>query len=160
MSQYWASSGSITSHDMTGVDGWLPISEQQYEDALAAMLDGKRVVVDGRLELVDPPTIVLDAEEPEDAQPLTRSDYAFAIQSHVDAIARDRDYDNGVSLASYVSSSNAVWAAEAAAYIAWRDAVWSYAYRQLDAVQSGTRAQPTVSELLEELPIINWPVTQ
>jgi len=49
------------------------------------------------------------------------------------------------------------WAAEAAAFAAWRDAVWTYAYAELAKVQAGQRAQPTVTDLIAELPAIIWP---
>lgn len=87
----------------------------------------------------------------------TQADYAAAIQAHVDAAARDRSYHDGVHLASYVASTNVVWAAEAAAFVAWRDAVWAYAYAQLAAVAAEEREQPTVAELVGELPEMEWP---
>jgi uncharacterized membrane protein YgcG len=89
--------------------------------------------------------------------PLSAQDYARAVQEHVDATARGRGYDSGVSLASYVASTITSWAAEAAAFVAWRDAVWAYAYMELAKVQNAERAQPTVAELVAELPVIAWP---
>lgn len=89
--------------------------------------------------------------------PPTQQEYANAIQAHVDATARARDYMDGVSLASYVASTNPTWAAEAAAFVSWRDIVWAYAYEQLDAVENGLREQPTVAGLVAELPAITWP---
>jgi uncharacterized membrane protein YgcG len=89
--------------------------------------------------------------------PLTEQDYARAVQEHVDATARGRGYDSGVSLASYAGSAVATWAAEAAAFVGWRDAVWVYVYAQLAAVQAEEREQPTVAELIAELPVIAWP---
>lgn len=87
----------------------------------------------------------------------TQQDYAAAIQAHVDATAQEKGYGSCVSLASYVASTNVVWAAEAAAFVAWRDAVWAYAYAQLAAVAAEERAQPTVAELVGELPEMEWP---
>lgn len=82
--------------------------------------------------------------------------FRSAIQSHVDATAASRRYDNGVSLASYVASSNPEWAAEAQAFVAWRDAVWAYAYGELDKVLAGEREQPGVEDFIAELPVIGW----
>lgn len=87
----------------------------------------------------------------------TQADYTVAIRAHVEAVARARQYDNAHSLASYVTSSVPTWAAEAQAFVAWRDQVWVYAYQQLAAVQSGARAQPTPAEFVSELPAITWP---
>lgn len=71
--------------------------------------------------------------------------------------ATARRYDGGVSLASYVASGNPAWAAEAQAFVAWRDAVWAYAYAELDKVQAGQREQPGVEAFLADLPQIEWP---
>lgn len=87
----------------------------------------------------------------------TLDDYRLAIQRHIDATARQRGYDSGVTCASYVGSTNATWAAEAAALIAGRDAFWAHAYTVLARVEAGERAQPTVAEFIAELPAIGWP---
>lgn len=84
-------------------------------------------------------------------------DFRAAIQRHVDATARARSYDSGASCASYLGSTVTTWANEAAAFVAWRDAVWVHAYLELDKVTAGQRPQPTIAELLAELPAIAWP---
>jgi len=86
------------------------------------------------------------------------ADYEDAIQAHVDAAARSKLFRDGVTLASYVSSTNLQWAAEAQAFVAWRDAVWAYAYQELARVQGGERTQPSVAEIIAELPLISWPI--
>lgn len=80
-----------------------------------------------------------------------------AIDAHIDAVARSRGYGSGVSLTSYVQSTNAAWRAEAEAFVAWRDQVWLYAHQQLAAVQTGQREPPTPDDLIVELPAIAWP---
>ena len=55
-------------------------------------------------------------------EPQTLEDYRAAIRAHVDATAQTRDYDNAVSCASYVNSTNPTWADEASAFVAWREA--------------------------------------
>ena len=94
----------------------------------------------------------VEAEPP----PPTENDYRFAIQRHVDAQAQSRRYDSGNSLASYVASTNEIWAAEAQVFVAWRDAVWLYAYAELEKVMAGEREQPSVEEFIGELPPIEW----
>lgn len=89
--------------------------------------------------------------------PPTRAEYAAAIQAHVDGAARARGYHDGFALAGYATSTIPAWAAEAAAFISWRDAVWVYAYTELAKVQNAERAQPSISELVGELPEITWP---
>ena len=88
----------------------------------------------------------------------TVSDYEDAIQAHVDAAARTKLFRDGVTLASYVASANSQWASEAQAFVAWRDAVWTYAYQELARVQGGERTQPSVAEIIAELPLISWPM--
>lgn len=88
---------------------------------------------------------------------VTADDYGEAIEAHADAVARSRQYSDADRLASYVNSTNPAWAAEATAFVAWRDAAWGYAYAQMAAVQAGQRPQPSVAELVDELPVISWP---
>jgi len=84
-------------------------------------------------------------------------DYKNAIVSVLDLKAQERHYDNAVSIATYLGSTNPPWAAEAAAFVAWRDAVWAFAYAELDKVMTGQRPQPTIEEFLGELPNLAWP---
>lgn len=88
--------------------------------------------------------------------PPTMADYQAAVEAHVEATARDRAYASAVSCASYVYSTVPAWAAEATAFVAWRDGVWSTVYAQLAAVQGGAPA-PTIAALVAELPAMEWP---
>lgn len=83
--------------------------------------------------------------------------YSAAIQAHIDGTAQSRQYADGFALASYVNSTVPTWAAEATTFVAWRDQVWVYAYTELAKVQSGARPQPSIAELIAELPAITWP---
>lgn len=85
------------------------------------------------------------------------ADYENAIQSLVDTTATGKMFRDGVTLASYVASTNPQWAAEAQAFVAWRDAVWAYSYTELAKVQAGEREQPTIEEFLTEIAPIAWP---
>lgn len=87
----------------------------------------------------------------------TAEDYGRAVQAQIDEAARSRDYADGVALASYKDDPNPAWSAQASAYIAWRSAVWTYAYTQLGLVQTGQRQAPTIAELIGELPGMQWP---
>jgi hypothetical protein len=91
------------------------------------------------------------------AETPTETDYEAAIQALVDATATERKFRDGVTMASYVNSTNSQWAAEALAFVAWRDAVWAYAYAELEKVTTGQRPQPTVEDFLAEIVPINWP---
>lgn len=83
--------------------------------------------------------------------------YRAAIQQHIDQAARARSYDSGGALAGYVASTVPQWAAEAAAFVAWRDAVWVYAYAELDKAQHGQRDRPGLAAFVGELPPVVWP---
>lgn len=87
----------------------------------------------------------------------TLVDYKVAIERLLDAKAQERRYDSAVSIATYAGSTNTAWSAEAAAFIAWRDAVWFHTYSEMQKVESGQRVQPSVDELLAELPSMTWP---
>lgn len=87
----------------------------------------------------------------------TVAEYEAAIQDLIDTTARGKMYADGVSMASYVNSTNPAWAAEASAFVSWRDAVWAYAYTELAKVEAEARSIPTVEEFLAELPTITWP---
>lgn len=100
--------------------------------------------------------IGLVAREGDPVPQPTAEDYSRAIQSHIDDVARSRDYSDGVAVTSYKDDPNPAWSAQAIAFIAWRSAVWSYTYIQLGKVQAGQRQPPTISELIEELPAIAW----
>lgn len=98
-----------------------------------------------------------DLPPPEPVMP-GEDDHKNAIVAMLDAKAQERRYDNAVSIATYENSTEAPWAAEAAAFIAWRDQVWKYAYAELEKVMTGQRTQPTVAEFLNELPAMEWPL--
>ncbi|SDB14576.1 hypothetical protein SAMN03159422_00235 [Agrobacterium fabrum] len=88
----------------------------------------------------------------------TITDYENAIQNLVDSTAREKQFRDGVTLASYTASTKPKWSAEAQAFVAWRDNVWFYAYGELAKVQVGQRPQPTVEQFLAEVAPIAWPV--
>ncbi|MRG64574.1 hypothetical protein GH789_04650 [Rhizobium pusense] len=108
---------------------------------------GSRKWVDGEIIAVEP------------SQPaVTIADYENAIQNLVDDTAREKQFRDGVTLASYTASTRPKWAAEAQAFVSWRDNVWFYAYGELAKVQAGQRPQPTVDQFLAEIAPIAWPV--
>jgi hypothetical protein len=95
--------------------------------------------------------------DPQKAAAAYQQVFAAAIDRHIDKTAKARDYDSGESLAGYVNSTIPAWAAEAQAFVTWRDAVWVYAYQELASVTQGQRTQPAVAEFIAKLPQITWP---
>ena len=78
------------------------------------------------------------------------------IQQLLDDTARQKNYDNGVSLASYASSTIDSFKQEALSFIQWRDTVWNTCYHYLDLYQKGEYKFTTVSDFLSLLPTFNW----
>jgi len=109
-----------------------------------------------QLEAIDEDTPEVQAFlNPKKAAALT--DYADAVQAHVDAIAKAREFNDGVTAATYLTSTMPRWKADAEAFVAWRDQVWIYSYGELDKVRNGHRPQPTIDAFINELPAISWP---
>lgn len=81
-------------------------------------------------------------------------DYKTAVQAHLNAAAQSRLYTDGNSLATYTASTNPQWAAEAQAFVAWRDAVWAQVYGMW---ASPPDPVPTHAEVVAGLPVIEWP---
>ncbi len=90
-------------------------------------------------------------------KPLTVEDYSRAIQAHLDAKARERQYDGIQTAITYRDDPNPQFAAEGAALFAWRSAVWTYSTAELAKVTAGERSQPTIEEFVAELPAFEWP---
>jgi len=134
---------------------------RQLTQGQAFELDGKKFsrawLSKATPEMLAAHGITVEEVPPPEPGPPTLDDYRIAIQAHIDATAQERQYDSGVSCASYVNSINPLWSAEATAFIAWRDAVWAYAFQELAKVENGEREQPTIDEFLSELPQIEWP---
>lgn len=80
-----------------------------------------------------------------------------AIEDLLNTTAKVKNYNDSISIASYSASTNAVWKAEADAFIAWRDAVWVSALQTFADVQAGTIPAPTLADFLAGLPTITWP---
>jgi len=88
--------------------------------------------------------------------PPTLSQYEAAIAAHVEAVARSRSYSSAASCAGYINSTVPAWAAEAAAFVAWRDAVYLAAFGTMAQVQQGAPA-PRIRDLVAGLPKLEWP---
>jgi hypothetical protein len=56
-------------------------------------------------------------------------------------------------MASYVASTVDAWAAEAAAFVAWRDAVWLAAFQMMATIKEPV----PVEDVIAALPEVEWP---
>lgn len=76
------------------------------------------------------------------------------IDGLVESRARALQYNSAAHLAGYATSTVPEWAAEAAAFIAWRDLVWQAALSALAQAET-TGVIPNAEDLLATLPA--WP---
>lgn len=81
-----------------------------------------------------------------------------AVQHVLDTKAQELNYDNCLSVCSYIDTGVAKFDAEGRAFRAWRSSVWAKGYEILAQVQAGQRAIPTEEQLIAELPklVINY----
>lgn len=82
---------------------------------------------------------------------------SLAVKSHLKFVMNERKYDDIDSMPKYLPSTNPKWAAEAAAAISWCTAVWEKVEEIQDQVLAGQRPLPSPSEVIAELPVIQWP---
>ena len=141
---FWIAKACSNPEEVIPADA-VVITEEQHLEFLENA--GGRKFIDGEVVIVEPSTV-----------PATILDYENAIQNLVDNTARERQFRDGVTLASYIGSTKSKWAAEANAFVAWRDNVWTYAYGEFANVRAGQRQQPTVEQFLGEIARIAWPV--
>lgn len=87
---------------------------------------------------------------------VTKQELKAAVQAHLDTTVQARNYNGILSCCSYAASLDAIFAAEGAAALAWRDAVWRHCYDVLAEYEAGTRPLPTAEALIAELPALNW----
>lgn len=80
-----------------------------------------------------------------------------AVQMRLDDFARTRAYDGILSAATYATSAVPKFAAEGQCAVQARDASWAACYQIMADVQAGTRAMPSVDDVLAELPALEWP---
>ena len=97
------------------------------------------------------------AQRQAEAAATIQAEMVSHIDNLVEETAQSKDYKNAASLAGYKDSTVAAWAAEASAFIDWRDDVWVAAYAILSDVLAGEREIPTPAEMLAEMPAIVWP---
>lgn len=75
------------------------------------------------------------------------------VQAWLDATAGQNGYDSLASCISYLNSSVAQYAADAAAALAWRDAVWLACFQWQQSASTNPPATfPTSAEVIAQLP--------
>ena len=84
--------------------------------------------------------------------------FETAVQKHLDQAANAAGYDDIKTAVTYADEpSVAKFQNEGKAFREWRSLVWEYCYDRLEAIQAGHESEPTVSELIAELPVLDIP---
>jgi hypothetical protein len=111
-------------------------------------------------DIAQPTEAELEAEIPQYQRQFDvetfKKDIDFKAGVLLNSTAQSRGYSDSQSIASYVSSSNVQWQAEAQAFIAWRDQVWEHVYIEYMAIDAGGSI-PNENEFIASLPQIVWP---
>ena len=135
-------------HDGLPQDGW---HEEQAgetllpDDALAFEAD---TLDDLRSALFAAGVTVPDVPSEPEQPTYTQVEYANAVESRFDEEAQALGYDSVAKAATYVSSLNAKFAAEAAYFIALRDACWLLCFA---ALEDPPAVKPTPAEFAEAI---------
>lgn len=96
--------------------------------------------------------VALPEPTPEEIAKQIQKRLTNAVQHVLDAKAQELNYDNCLSVCSYVDTGVPKFDAEGRAFRTWRSQVWAKGYEILAQVQAGQRAIPTEEQLLAELP--------
>lgn len=82
--------------------------------------------------------------------------YENAVQDYLDRTARTRGYSDSYTCLSYHKSTDEVWRTDSEIFNAWRDSVWHKCHEILNAFMCGAIPQPTIEEVIAQLPSIDW----
>jgi hypothetical protein len=86
----------------------------------------------------------------------TLADYDAALTAHLDAEARKRNYADRIS-AAVRAGYPGPFQQEGIAFATWMDGCNAIGYQMLADFQAGNIPQPTVQEVLDALPEMEWP---
>jgi hypothetical protein len=126
------------------------IPDEHHQALLNAESNGKRISGDasGHPIAIDPSPEEIEAAKIKSAE--------GAVQKMLDAQAKNRGYDNIIN-ASLRAGYPGPFHNEGVAFANWMDACWAKCYEILAAVKTGTRAEPTIDDLLAEMPALVLP---
>ena len=126
----------------------IAVTDGDYSAAMVRPAGATLDVQGGKLVIVPAPTPTAAQ-----IQEQTIASCVTSAQARLDALAKLWGYDSILSAASYANSTTARFKAESLALIAWRDAVWLFAYQLLDDINSGIKSAPSsAGEFLSLLP--------
>jgi hypothetical protein len=122
------------------------VREIHGEDS-AIMADGSVRLTQSQRLLTEEELAAVTPTEAEDAERAI----AAEVDARIEAQARALGYNSAAHLAGYATSTVPEWAAEAAAFVVWRDQVWVAVFAaRAEAIASGQ--VPTLDAVLAALP--------
>ncbi|MCL2656139.1 MAG: hypothetical protein FWD62_01755 [Betaproteobacteria bacterium] len=127
------------------------ITESEHAALLDAQSNGLRIVADdtGRPIAVEPPQPTLEQ---------IKAEFAAAVQTHMDSVARSLGYDDIKTAVTYADEPAVPkFQAEGQTLRAWRSRVWDACYAKMDVVMSGADQLPSVEDLIASLPAFEMP---
>jgi hypothetical protein len=125
--------------------GWIPYTVTEDDTGRGSFLWGMREGLDIEEFTVIQPTV----EE-------IKQKIVNQVQQLLDTTAQQKNYDNGVSLASYANSTIDSFKQEALVFIEWRDTVWNTCYYYLDLFNKGEYEFTSVEDFIALLPTFTW----
>lgn len=128
--------------DHRGDEYWMP--EDEY--------GAQPHVMDELGELPEGATFTAPEMSKEQKEAQIQAQLTSAVQQVLDAKAQELNYDNCLSVCSYVDTGVSKFDAEGVAFRKWRSAVWAKGYEILAQIQADERGIPTEAELIAELP--------
>lgn len=100
------------------------------------------------------------AKPPETAEEIQKR-LTDGVQNWMDAKVQERNYDNvHTCVGTYLYSPIEKFRLEAEAVRDWVSYVWAKCYEILAQVKNGEREIPTLEEVINELPILDWGVEE
>ena len=78
-----------------------------------------------------------------------------ALESHYNATAQERRYDNRITCALRAGYAGP-FQAEGQAFAVWMDTCNAYGYQVMEDVLAGQHTIPAPEELIAELPVFTW----
>jgi hypothetical protein len=119
-----------------------------------AIMQGGWQIVQGEKPIYPPPPPVPTQEE---IAAILIENIKTTTQKDLDDFARSRNYDDILSLCTYVTSNNPQFAAEGQRGVNLRDSTWATLYTIMGEVLAGVRPMPaSYEEIKPELPELTW----
>lgn len=83
--------------------------------------------------------------------------YKAEIQNRLDDFARTRNYNGILSACTYATSQVPKFHEEGEYAVTARDNTWAAAYELLAEYEAGDIPLPTLEDVMEALPVLEWP---